>query len=85
MLRTNSLATAPRTSGDPMTRDGLKATPRRHHCFNCGEDLGEWDRFCDQNDTCGSAECNREAQWQAQAERDEAHEQLDRDLGWGGW
>jgi hypothetical protein len=27
MLRTNSLATAPRTSGDPMTRDGLKATP----------------------------------------------------------
>lgn len=57
--------------------------PRRHHCFYCGEDIGAWDRFSDRLDTCGSAECNREASYHAGIERDEAHEQLDRDMGWG--
>lgn len=55
---------------------------RRHHCFNCGEDLGEWDRFCEQLDTCGASECNREASAAMAQERAEAHEQLDRDMGW---
>lgn len=55
---------------------------RRHHCFNCGEDIGPWDRFSDRTDTCGAPECLREASYQAQAERDEAHEQLGRDMGW---
>ena len=27
-------------------------------------------------------ECDREARYQAEAERAEAHEQLDRDMGW---
>ena len=55
---------------------------RRHHCFNCGEDLGPWDRFSDNMDTCGAPECDREARNAYQQERDEAHEALDRDMGW---
>lgn len=55
---------------------------RRHRCFNCGEDLGEWDRFSDGLDTCGQSECNREARHAYAQERDEAHERLDRDMGW---
>ena len=55
---------------------------RRHHCFNCGEDLGPWDRFSDRMDTCGAPECDREARNAYAQERDEAHEALDRDMGW---
>jgi hypothetical protein len=55
---------------------------RRHHCFNCGEDLGPWDRFSDSMDTCGAPACDREARDAYQQERDEAHEALDRDMGW---
>lgn len=36
----------------------------------------------DSRDTCGATECDREARYQAEAERAEAHEQLDRDMGW---
>jgi hypothetical protein len=39
-------------------------------------------RYYDRGDPCGKKECNREAQMSVQAERDEAHEQLDRDMGW---
>lgn len=55
---------------------------RRHRCFYCGEDLGPWDRFCDTRDDCGSPECIRDARDAAEQERAEAHEQLDRDLGY---
>lgn len=56
---------------------------RRHHCAYCGQDLGIWDaRYCDRNDTCGEPECNRNAREEAQAEREEAHDRLDRDMGW---
>lgn len=55
---------------------------RRHHCFNCGEDIGAWDRFCEQLDTCGKPECNREARDAYAQEREEAHERLDRDMGY---
>ena len=54
----------------------------RQHCYNCGDDMGEKDRFSDRLDTCGRPECEREARDAAYAERDEAHEQLDRDMGW---
>ncbi len=57
-------------------------TGRRHHCFNCGEDIGPWDRFCDQIDTCGRPECNREMQNTYAIEREEAHDRLDRDMGY---
>lgn len=52
------------------------------HCYNCGDDIGEKGRFSDPRDTCGRAECVREARDAEIAERDEAHEQLDRDRGW---
>ena len=50
---------------------------KRHHCFYCGEDLGEWDRFSDRLDDCGAPECARDARNAALQEREEAHEQLD--------
>lgn len=51
------------------------------HCFNCGAEIG---CYADYNplDTCGKGECEREAGRQMQYEREEAHEQLDRDRGW---
>ena len=52
----------------------------RNVCFNCGADIGLWDRFCERDDTCGERECNREAQAMARQEREEAHERLDREL-----
>jgi len=55
---------------------------RRHTCYYCGDDIGQWDRFSDRFDTCGRPECEREARDAAYAEREEAHEQLDRDMGW---
>lgn len=55
--------------------------PKIYHCFNCGAELPP-SRFHDQFDTCGERECDREARNAMQAEREEAHEQLDRDMGW---
>ena len=40
------------------------------------------DKYYERNDTCGRIECVREATYAAEAERSEAHEQLDRDRGW---
>lgn len=59
---------------------------RERHCWNCGASLG-WieDRFYDRTDTCGASECEREAHREAVIERDEAHERLDRDMGWDRW
>lgn len=56
---------------------------KRHRCWVCGEDLGVYDRrFCERWDTCGKAECNREERERLEAERYEAHAQLDRERGW---
>jgi hypothetical protein len=45
--------------------------------------MGAWDhRYSDSRDTCGKMECEREARNQEWQEREEAHEQLDRDMGW---
>lgn len=55
--------------------------PKTRHCFNCGEtirDSAYYDRF----DTCGARECEREARDAQAQERSEAHEQLDRDMGY---
>jgi len=57
-----------------------KKIPMRF-CFNCGAELGRY-REHDPLDTCGKAECNREAQNAVEAERYEAHRQLDKDRGW---
>lgn len=52
-------------------------------CWNCGADMG-WieDKYYDRTDTCGARECEREAGYLRDAERSEAHERLDRDMGW---
>lgn len=61
--------------------DSKKNTPPMRHCFYCGEELGRyWDK--DPLDTCGKAECNREARYADQEIREER--QLDRDLGYDG-
>lgn len=59
----------------------MNATKMRY-CFNCGAELGAYSDY-DQLDTCGATECEREAQRAAAIERSEAHDQLDRDRGWG--
>jgi len=56
---------------------------KMRHCWNCGAEMGVIEnRYYDRGDTCGQMECEREARNAAQAEREEAHEQLDRDMGW---
>ena len=48
---------------------------KERFCWNCGASMGVIEnRYC--------TECDREARYQAEAERAEAHEQLDRDMGW---
>lgn len=62
-----------------------KPTPRtrERHCWNCGDSMGVIeDCYYDRTDTCGKSECEREARDERSSERDEAHEQLDRDRGW---
>jgi hypothetical protein len=56
---------------------------KMHFCFYCGAELGVYDsRWADPLDNCGKRECAREARDAAIQERDEAHERLDRDMGW---
>jgi hypothetical protein len=52
------------------------------HCAYCGDEIDmteSWDR---EPEPCGKPECNREVRDMYRAERDEAHEQLDRDMGY---
>lgn len=52
------------------------------YCAYCGEELGmtqSWDR---DPESCGKPECNREVSAMYREEREQAHEQLDRDMGW---
>ena len=70
-----------------MTQDTDKSTPRptakERHCWFCGASMGviENRHYCS-GDTCGRAECEREARHSAQVERYEARDRLDRDMGW---
>jgi hypothetical protein len=54
---------------------------KERFCFNCGASIGRYTDY-DNLDTCGERECTRAAQDAASMQRDEAHEQLDRDMGW---
>lgn len=58
--------------------------PRMRHCFNCGAELGHY-AYYDPLDHCGARDCARAARDAIEQEREEAHEQLDRDMGWGRW
>ena len=63
--------------------DKPKPTAKMRHCCNCCAELGVIERrHYDPLDTCGQQECERAAQDADAAERDEAHEQLDRNMGW---
>ena len=58
-------------------------TAKIRHCWNCGAPMGAIEnKYYDSRDTCGSNECEREAAYQREVERGEAHERLDRDMGW---
>lgn len=56
--------------------------PKIKHCFNCGTPMATFCGWDDGYDTCGARECEREARYAREAERSEAHEQLDRDMGY---
>lgn len=53
---------------------------KMHYCFFCGEEIGV-SYYSHPLDTCGKSECDREAAAQRQAERQEAHDRLDWDMG----
>lgn len=56
---------------------------KERFCWNCGKSMGFVERkYYDSRDTCGDRECDRHARNAEIQERDEAHEQLDRDVGY---
>lgn len=55
--------------------------PQIRFCFNCGDEIGCYADY-DERDTCGKQECERAARDAYAQEREEAHERLDRDMGW---
>lgn len=60
-----------------------KNTAKMRYCWNCGAEMGLIeDRHYERGDTCGRPECAREAREQAIAERDQAVEELYRDMDW---
>lgn len=62
-----------------------KAHGKERFCWVCGVSMG-WiaDRWYSKHDTCESRECAREARDAWEAEREEAHERINRDFD-GGW
>lgn len=58
-----------------------KPKVKMRYCCYCGEELGIYADY-DKLDTCGKQECQKFAQDEARAERDEAHRKLDEDMGW---
>lgn len=52
------------------------------HCAWCGDELGMTDSWDHEPEPCGKLECVREVRGMHKQMRDEAHEQLDRDMGW---
>ena len=60
-----------------------KPTAKERHCWHCGGSMGVIEnRHYRRGDTCGKQECERDARDAERYERDEAHERLDRDMGW---
>lgn len=59
----------------------MSKTAKMRRCFNCGEEIGVYADY-DPLDDCGKPECVREARNQAEQEREDAHEHLDRDMGY---
>ncbi len=57
---------------------------KERFCCYCGKSMGFYADY-DRNDTCGERECDRYVQDCNEAERHEAHERLDQELGYGNW
>lgn len=55
---------------------------KERFCFNCGASMGVYADY-DRMDDCGRRECVQAYRDVAAEEREQAHEQLDRDNGWG--
>lgn len=54
-----------------------------HNCEYCGDDLGRpVDKWPGEIVTCGKPECTRYERDCYREQREEAHEQLDRDMGY---
>lgn len=59
-------------------------TEKERFCAYCGDSLGVIkSAHYDRNDTCGKRECERAMADMVQGEREDAHEELDRIMGWG--
>lgn len=54
-------------------------------CFNCGEELGVYAAYHGDLQVCGQIECCRAEREAMQAEREEAHQRLDDEMGYGNW
>lgn len=53
------------------------------HCAYCGEEIGLCSpAYFRDPEACGKRECQREVAAMYREEREEAHEQLDRDMGY---
>jgi hypothetical protein len=64
-----------------MTLDASKS--KQQFCAYCGCDIGFYWQPYPQRDTCGKRECEREMSYLDAEARESAHDQLDRDMGWG--
>jgi len=51
-------------------------------CDYCGTEIGFFVRQWREMYTCGARECQRWERDQHEAEREEAHQRLDEDMGW---
>jgi hypothetical protein len=58
---------------------------KKQYCFNCGEDLGVYEAYYGDLQNCGAPECMRAERETLQAEREEAHQRLDDEMGYGNW
>lgn len=59
----------------------MKEKDQMQFCFNCGEELGYF-ASNEPLQTCGKLPCEREARDQEALLRQDAHEELDRNMGW---
>lgn len=53
-----------------------------HQCDYCGDPIDPCERWGNEPVTCGKRECERWARDEEAGMREEAHRQLDEDMGW---
>ena len=60
----------------------MPAIAKMQHCDYCGAEIGVFVKQWREVLSCGERECDRHVRDIEQQEREEAHEQLDRERGW---